>query len=95
MENNKLVAVRVEGEEDLTAGEEVWLRRARPAAEMRLEEPVDFYIAERARNPLPLKPGQELWIESDRRQGAAATASTRAEARWRGWKPLQFPERTP
>ena len=30
---------------------------------MRLDAPVDFYIAEHAQSPLPLKPGQELWIE--------------------------------
>jgi hypothetical protein len=30
---------------------------------MRLDEPVDFYIAEHAADPTRLKPGQELWIE--------------------------------
>jgi hypothetical protein len=30
---------------------------------MRLDEPVDFYIAEHATDPTRLQPGQELWIE--------------------------------
>jgi hypothetical protein len=30
---------------------------------MRLTEPVDFYIAEHAKNPTWLKHSQELWIE--------------------------------
>jgi hypothetical protein len=30
---------------------------------MRLDVPVDFYLAEHTQSPLPLKPGQELWIE--------------------------------
>jgi hypothetical protein len=30
---------------------------------MRLDEPVDFFIAEHAADPTWLKPGQELWIE--------------------------------
>ncbi len=30
---------------------------------MRLDAPVGFYIAEHALSPLPLKQGQELWIE--------------------------------
>jgi hypothetical protein len=30
---------------------------------LRLDVPVDFYIAEHAASPVPVKPGQELWIE--------------------------------
>jgi hypothetical protein len=61
--NNKLVAVRVEGQEDLTAGEVVSATPGARCDEMRLDSPVNFYIAEHAQSPLPLKPGQELWIE--------------------------------
>jgi hypothetical protein len=31
--------------------------------QMRLDQPVDFYLAEHAQSPVPLKPGQQLWIE--------------------------------
>ncbi len=34
-----------------------------PCDQMRLVDPVNFYIAEHARSPLPLVPGTELWIE--------------------------------
>jgi hypothetical protein len=30
---------------------------------MWLASPIDFFIADTAQNPPPLKPGQELWIE--------------------------------
>ncbi len=63
VENNKLVAVRVEGQEDLTAGEEVSAAPGAPCDQMHLTDGVDFYIADTARSPLPLQPGQELWIE--------------------------------
>ena len=60
--NNKLMAVRVEAEEN-DAGEEVWAMPGAPCDQMRLRTPTNFYIAEHAESPLPLKPGQELWIE--------------------------------
>ncbi len=31
--------------------------------QMRLRQPVNFYIAEHAQSPLPVKQGDELWIE--------------------------------
>jgi hypothetical protein len=61
-ENNKLIAVRAEGENS-QAGEEVWAVPGAPCDRMRLTEPTNFYIAEHTQSPLPLKPGQELWIE--------------------------------
>ena len=30
---------------------------------MRLSDPVNFYLAEHATSPLPVRPGQELWVE--------------------------------
>jgi hypothetical protein len=63
VENNRLVAVRVEGEEDPTIGEEVAADAGVPCDQMHLADGVDFYIADTAQSPLPLQPGQELWIE--------------------------------
>ena len=34
-----------------------------PCDQMRLVDPVNFYIAEHARSPLPLASGAELWVE--------------------------------
>jgi hypothetical protein len=61
--NNTLVAVRNEGTEDATAGEEVVGAAGSPCNQMQLASSTDFFIADVAQSPLPLKPGQELWIE--------------------------------
>jgi hypothetical protein len=34
-----------------------------PCNQMRLASSTDFFISDTAQSPLPLKPGQELWIE--------------------------------
>ena len=60
---NALVAVRIEGSEDSAAGEEVVGSAGSPCDQMQLEAPIDVYISDTAQGPLPLKPGQELWIE--------------------------------
>jgi hypothetical protein len=63
MEGNKLVAIRIP-EADLTSrGVEVTAQPNSSCDAMRLDEPVDFYIAEHAEDPTRLKPNQELWIE--------------------------------
>jgi hypothetical protein len=61
--NNKLVAVRVEGQEDSTAGEGITAMPGTSCDQMSLNAPVDFLLAKHAHSPLPLKPGQELWVE--------------------------------
>ena len=63
VENNKLVAVRVEGQENLIAGEVVAATPGTACDQMRLQSGTNFYIAEHVQSPVPLKPGQELWIE--------------------------------
>ena len=66
--NNTLVAVRIEGQdvggtEDSSAGEEVGGTASSPCNQMQLASSTDFFISDTAQSPLPLKPGQELWIE--------------------------------
>lgn len=61
--NNTLVAVRLEGTEDSAAGEEVVGTPSSPCDQMHLASSTDFFISDTAQSPLPLKPGQELWIE--------------------------------
>jgi hypothetical protein len=61
--DNRLVAIRIPDPDIHSGGEEVSAAAGAPCSEMRLESPVNFYIAETAQSPLPLKPGQELWIE--------------------------------
>jgi hypothetical protein len=61
--NNTFVAVRIEGTDDMTAGEEVVGTASSPCNQMQLASSTDFFISDTAQSPLPLKPGQELWIE--------------------------------
>jgi hypothetical protein len=63
VENNKLVAVRPEGQEDPATGQEISVMPSAPCGQMVLADGVDFYIPDTARSPLPLQSGQELWIE--------------------------------
>lgn len=63
VEGNKLEAIRIP-EADLTSkGVNVSALPGSSCDALRIVEPVDFYIAEHAVDPTPLKPGQELWIE--------------------------------
>ncbi len=61
--NNTFIAVRIEGQEDSNAGEEVVGTAGSPCNQMQLASSTDFFISDTAQSPLPLKTGQELWIE--------------------------------
>jgi len=63
VEDNRLEAIRMQDPEMHSGGQQVSATRGARCEEMRLDEPVDFYIADTAESPLPLKPDQELWIE--------------------------------
>lgn len=63
VENNRLIALRVEGDESGDEGQQVSAWPGSPCNQMRLDTPVDFYIPELAIDPSSVKPGQELWIE--------------------------------
>lgn len=63
VENNTLKAVQITEEENSNEGLPISALPGAPCSAMRLDPPVDFYIPEHAQDPLPLKPGQELWIE--------------------------------
>ena len=63
VENSRLVAVEVQGENPQNEGLEVWANDGTPCDRMHLREPTDFFLAEHAPDPLALKRGQELWIE--------------------------------
>ena len=63
VENNRLLAIRIQDDQNGTLGQEVSVWPGAACDAMRLDAPVDFYIAEHAQSPLPLKTGQELWIE--------------------------------
>jgi uncharacterized membrane-anchored protein len=63
VEGNKLLAIRIPEADQSSKGVNVIAMPDSSCDAMRIEEPVDFYIAEHAADPTRLKPGQELWIE--------------------------------
>jgi hypothetical protein len=90
VEDNKLVALRIEGQEDGKAGEQVSAMPGAPCDQMRLDSGVDFFIADRAESPLPLKPGQELWIEVTVPPKGPPRPIQLALKQDGAWKPLAF-----
>ena len=63
VKNGKLVAVRATEGADRRLTREVVAQSGASCEQMRLVAPVNFYIAEHAKSPLPLASGAELWIE--------------------------------
>lgn len=63
VKDNKLVAIRVPESDTSTATQSVAGWPGLPCDQMRLTDPVDFYIPENATDPTRLQHGQELWIE--------------------------------
>jgi uncharacterized membrane-anchored protein len=90
VEGNKLLAIRIP-EADLTSkGVDVTAWPDSSCDEMRLNEPVDFFIAEHATDPMPLKPGQELWIEVTVPPQGPPRPIQLALKQDGAWKPLAF-----
>jgi len=88
--NNQLFAVRVEGQENDAGAEEVVAQPGAPCDQMQLQSPTDFYIAEHAQSPLPLKPGQELWVEVTVPPTGPPRPTQLALKQNGAWKPLAF-----
>lgn len=63
VEKNKLLAIRIPEADLRSKGVNVTAMPGSPCDAMRLQQPVDFYIAEHAADPTALRQGQELWIE--------------------------------
>jgi hypothetical protein len=89
-QGGKLTAIRLQDPETSSAGETVVALPGSSCAEMRLESPVNFYIAEKAASPVPLQPGQELWIEvTVPRKGPPRPIQLALKDNG-AWKPLAF-----
>ncbi|MGA7243478.1 MAG: hypothetical protein WBX19_09860 [Terracidiphilus sp.] len=63
VKDNKLIVIRVPESDTTTPTQSVAAWPGLSCDQMRLTNPVDFYIAEHATDPTWLKRGQELWIE--------------------------------
>jgi hypothetical protein len=88
--NNRLTAILIRDDQNGTLGQEVSVWPGAPCDAMRLDVPVDFYIAEHAQSPLPLKPGQELWIEVTVPPKGPPRPLQLALKDNSAWKPLAF-----
>lgn len=63
VEDKKLVVTRIPDASFSGRDQRVSAWLDAPCDAMWLFDPVNFYIAEHAPNPFPVKPGQELWVE--------------------------------
>ena len=63
VKDNKLIAIRVPESDTSTTTQSVAAWPGAACDQMRITQPVDFYIPEHATDPTRLKAGQELWIE--------------------------------
>ncbi len=88
--NNAILAVRIEGTEDPNAGEAVVGAAGSPCNQVQLESSTDFFISDTAQSPLPLKPGQELWIEVTVPPKGPPRPIQMALKDNGAWKPLNF-----
>jgi hypothetical protein len=90
VENNRLIAVRIEADESGSAGQQVSAFPGSPCDRMRLAMPVDFYISDTASDPSRLKPGQELWVEVTVPPQGPPRPTQLALKDNDVWKPLDF-----
>jgi hypothetical protein len=61
--DNRLAALRIPDSDSRAAGVMVSALPGSSCAEMRLDEPVDFFLAGSAAAPARLGPSQDLWVE--------------------------------
>jgi hypothetical protein len=89
-EDNTLTATRITGDESGSKGLEVSAWPGAPCNAMRLAAPVDFFLSEHAQDPLPLKKGQELWIEVTVPRAGPPRPIQLALRQDGDWRPLGF-----
>ena len=86
--NNSLQAIYISDESLRSKGQRVMAKPGEPCNKMQLSEPVDFFIANDARSPLPLAIGQELWIDVTVPPKGPPRPLQLAINDSSGWKPL-------
>jgi uncharacterized membrane-anchored protein len=90
VEGNKLLAIRIPEADQTSRGVNVTAWPDSSCNAMRLDEPVDFYIAEHAADPTRLKASQELWIEVTIPPQGPPRPLQLALKDHGAWKPLAF-----
>jgi hypothetical protein len=87
---NKLIAIRAPESRASSSDEVIFAPAGRTCDVMRLVEPVNFYIPEHATSPLPVKRGQELWVEVTMPPKGPPRPIQLALKDNGAWKPLTF-----
>lgn len=87
---NKLVAIRIPDTDDVSSGQNVVAISGASCDQMRLSEAANFYLAEHATSPLPVKTGQELWVEVTVPPQGPPRPIQLALKDHGAWKPLAF-----
>jgi uncharacterized membrane-anchored protein len=90
VEGNKLIVIRIPEADETSKGVNVTAWPDSSCDAMRLNEPVDFYIAEHAADPSRLKPNQELWMEVTIPPQGPPRPIQLALKDDGGWRPLAF-----
>lgn len=90
VKDNKLVAVRLPDSDESSPGQMVAAWPGASCENLRLDEPVNFYIPEHATSPLPVKTGDELWIEVTLPPKGPPRPLQLALKQNGAWKPLAF-----
>ena len=90
VEDNRLVAIRIPEADSQPGGQVVAAWPGSSCEDLRLDAPVDFYLAEHAGSPTPVKAGQELWIEVTVPPKGPPRPIQLALKEGGVWKPLAF-----
>ena len=90
VKDNKLIAIRVPESDTSMATQTIAGSSGSSCDQMRLAQPVNFYIPEHAADPTRLKPGQELWIEVTVPPKGPPRPLQLALKNNGAWKPLAF-----
>ncbi len=88
--DNRLAAIHLRDPKDSRSAQMVSAWRASNCRDLRLVSPVNFYISEHARNPLPLAAGAELWIEVTVPPKGPPRPIQLALKQGGAWQPLAF-----
>lgn len=89
-ENGHLIALQPEGEEHARGTQTVIAFPGKSCSEMAIQQPVDFFLSEHAASPLPVHPGEELWIEVTVPRSGPPRPLQLALKTPTEWKPLRF-----
>ena len=90
VEKSKLLAIRIPEADLRSKGVNVTAMPGSPCDALRLQQPVDFYIAEHAADPTALRQGEELWIEVTVPPKGPPRPLQLALKDYGAWKPLAF-----